>query len=163
MHHGEGGEFVAEQLFVQQRPIAFDIAGLFQRPHAPQAGGRRDADPSRQLHVGDSPLILQLLEDMSVDGVEMCGHAGLLMWPSSIPPNVPARNIVARTVQLYSAAAATMRLGRLALHTLHSSREALNCPWQLLSLSGAQQSSGTGTFFHGRNQPRQSGDHWLRS
>src|SRR3954447_14499669 len=106
MHHGEGGEFVAQQLFVKQRPITFDIAGLLQRPHAPQTGRRRNTDPSRQLNIGDAAIILQLLQDVSVDGIETCGHAGLLNVARHPYPGTSMREtLLRRAVLLYSAAA----------------------------------------------------------
>ena len=74
MHHGEHRHLVAQQLLVEQRPIALDEARLLQRPHPPQARRRRNADPPRQLHIGDAAVVLQLLEDFPVDGVETGGH-----------------------------------------------------------------------------------------
>ena len=74
MHHGEHRHLVAELLLVEQRAVALDVAGLLQRAHAPQAGRRRNADPARQLHIGDAAVVLQLLQDLAVDGVETGGH-----------------------------------------------------------------------------------------
>ena len=46
----------------------------FVRAHAPQAGRGRNADPARELDVGDTAIILQLLENLAVDGIETSGH-----------------------------------------------------------------------------------------
>src|SRR5262245_66109690 len=77
MHHGEDGHLVAELLFVEQRTIPLDETRLLQRADATQAGRCRDADPARQLHVGDAAVLLQFLEDLAVDGVESGGQKAL--------------------------------------------------------------------------------------
>src|SRR5882672_9640917 len=74
MHHGEDGDLVAQKLLVEQRAVALDEPGLLERTHAAQAGWRGNADPARQLHIGDAAVVLQLLENMAVDGVETAGH-----------------------------------------------------------------------------------------
>src|SRR5262249_22785871 len=71
------GDLEAEQLLVEQRAVSLDVAGFLQRPHPPQAGRCRDADPARQLHIGDSPVLLQFAQDMAIDVVETGGHDGL--------------------------------------------------------------------------------------
>ena len=81
VHHGEDGDLVAEQLLVEQRAIALDVARLFERPHPAQARRGRYADPVRQLDIGDAAVVLQLLEDPAVDGVEAGGHGGLRAAP----------------------------------------------------------------------------------
>ena len=83
--HGEHRDLVAEQLLVEQRPVALDEARLLQRPHPAQAGRRRNADPPRQLHIGDAAVVLQLLQDFPVDGVEAAGQWGLQVWPRLRP------------------------------------------------------------------------------
>src|SRR5262249_30759846 len=74
VHHGEHGHLVAKTLFIKQRPIALDIARALERAHAAQAWWRRDADPARQLDIGETAVVLQLLEDFAVDGIESCGQ-----------------------------------------------------------------------------------------
>jgi hypothetical protein len=76
MHHREDGHLVAELFLVEQSAVALDIARLLQRADAAQARRRRDSDATRQLHVGDAAVLLQLLEDLAVDGVESGGHKG---------------------------------------------------------------------------------------
>ena len=88
MHHGEHGDLVAEQLLVEQRPVALDEAGLLQRPHPAQAGRRRNADPARQLHIGDAAVLLQFLQDFPVDGVET-GRQGELQSASGAGRHYP--------------------------------------------------------------------------
>ena len=75
MHHGEGDELVAEPLLVEQAAIALDEARLLQRPHPPQTGRRRNADPARQFHIGDAAVVLQFGEDFQVDRIEASEHA----------------------------------------------------------------------------------------
>src|SRR5258705_8865245 len=97
MHHGEHCHLIAETLFVEQRPITLDIAGALERPHAPQAWWRRDADPTRQLDIGEAAVVLQLLEDFAIDGVESCGQRRPpLALGSLLPPLGAARNNLAR-------------------------------------------------------------------
>src|SRR5262245_24936650 len=74
MHHGEHRHLIAEALLVEQRPIALDVTRLLQRAHTAQARRRRNTDSVRQLDVGDSPVVLQLLEDLAVDGIKSCGQ-----------------------------------------------------------------------------------------
>src|SRR5262245_64705931 len=61
-------------LFVEQRKVASDHAGLFQGAHASQARGRRNTDLARQLDVADAAVGLQLLENAPVGGVEAGSH-----------------------------------------------------------------------------------------
>jgi hypothetical protein len=75
--HGEDGHFVAETLFVEQRTITLDVAGLLERAHAPEAGRSGNADPAGELNVGHAAVILQLSKNLPVDGVETSGHGGL--------------------------------------------------------------------------------------
>src|SRR3954468_9665873 len=77
MNHGEDGHLVAETLLVKQRPISLDVAGLLERAHASQAGRSGNADPAGELHVGHAAVVLQLLENLPVDGVETGGHGRL--------------------------------------------------------------------------------------
>jgi len=69
--HRIGFDLEAEQLWIEPRVIAENEAGLLQSPHAPQAGRRRDADPVRQLDVGDPPVGLHFLENTPIDAVEL--------------------------------------------------------------------------------------------
>src|SRR5215468_5610033 len=97
MHHCEDGHLVAEKLLVEQRTIALDVAGLFERAHAAQARRSRDADPARKLDIGDAAVILQLLENLAVDGIETGGnaspstsqHCGILVCISCIAARNP--------------------------------------------------------------------------
>src|SRR4029079_12555135 len=77
MHHGEDRHLVAELFFIEQRAVALDVASLLQRTNAAQAGRGRDADPARQFDGGDAAVLLQLLEDLAVDGIEAGGHKAL--------------------------------------------------------------------------------------
>ena len=77
MHHGEHRHLVAELLLVEQRAVALDVAGLLQRAHAAQAGRRRNADPARQLDIGHAAVVLQLFQNLAVDGIESGGQAPL--------------------------------------------------------------------------------------
>jgi hypothetical protein len=86
VHHREYGHLIAETFLVEQGAVALDVAGLLQRAHPPQAGRSRDADAAGKLDIGDSAILLQLLEDLPVNGVETGGHgkapeAGLC-WPN---------------------------------------------------------------------------------
>ena len=74
VHHGEDGHLVAEELLVEQRTIAFDVASLLECAHPAQTGRSRDADPARKLDVGDAPIFLQLFENLLVNGIETGGQ-----------------------------------------------------------------------------------------
>src|SRR5207248_1355819 len=74
MHHGEDSHLVAEELLVEQRTIAFDVASLLECAHAAQTGRSRDADAARKLDVGDAPIFLQLLENLLVNGIQTGGQ-----------------------------------------------------------------------------------------
>ena len=74
MNHREDGYLVAELFLVEQGAVALDVARLLQRADAAKAWRRRDADAACQLDVGDAAVLLQLLEDLAVDGVESGGH-----------------------------------------------------------------------------------------
>ena len=105
MHHREDGHLIAELLFVEQSAVALDIARLLQRADAAQARRRRDSDATRQLHVGDAAVLLQLLEDLAVDGVESGGHKGTpqtggrIDRGSFIPRNNISRNNIAHSTE----------------------------------------------------------------
>src|SRR5262249_46827069 len=66
----EGGEVEAERLFVEQCAVASDEAGLFQGADPAEARRRRDAYPAGQLDVGHAAVVLQLVQDLPVDGVQ---------------------------------------------------------------------------------------------
>src|SRR5204862_5708585 len=87
MHHSKHGHLVAEQLLVEQRPVAHDIARLFERAHAAQTRRRRDDDPVGELHIGDAAVVLQLSENLTVDSVET-GRHGMLRKASSSGPSI---------------------------------------------------------------------------
>src|SRR5215470_19200797 len=70
MHHCERRYLAAERLLIKQRAISLDVTGLLKTANAAQARRRRDADPSGQLHVGDSAVMLQFAQDIAVDGVQ---------------------------------------------------------------------------------------------
>ena len=77
LHHGEADDLVAEGLRVEQGAVAPDDAGLLQRPHAPQAGRRRQPDAARELDIGDAAVRLQLFQDGPVDGIEASAQRDL--------------------------------------------------------------------------------------
>src|SRR5262249_2411076 len=70
MDHREHRHLEAEQLLVEQAAIALDVAGLLKRAHPAQAGRRRNADAARQLDIGHAAVVLELLEDLPVNGIE---------------------------------------------------------------------------------------------
>lgn len=55
---------------VNQRHIPVDESIHFQSPDPAEARRRREANPVRQLLVGDPPLLLEYPEDVPVDRVE---------------------------------------------------------------------------------------------
>jgi MFS family permease len=67
----EAGDFIAERPGVQFGVIPLDETRLFQRPHAPETRRRRNLRPARQLHIGDSAVVLQFGKNAHVDGVEL--------------------------------------------------------------------------------------------
>src|SRR5262245_1728468 len=89
MHQGEDGDLVAEQLLIEQRAIAFDVARLLERAHSPQAGRCRNPDPARELDIGNAAVVLQLFENPSVDGIETSSHETLRVSSASIISGVP--------------------------------------------------------------------------
>src|SRR5262249_59055776 len=80
---GEGGRLGAEAFRGGERTRAFDVPGLAERAPPPQAGRSRDADPARQLDIGDAAVVLQLLENLSVDGIETGSHGSSGIVPCS--------------------------------------------------------------------------------
>ena len=72
--HGKGGDVEVERLLVDQRPVALDDARLLERAHAAEARRRRDADAAGELDIGHAPVVLKLLQDLPVDGVEIGFH-----------------------------------------------------------------------------------------
>ena len=73
--HGEDLDLEAELAGVDPGVVALDQPLLLQRPHPPETGRRRDADPPGQLDVGHPPVGLELGEDLAVDRVELgLGH-----------------------------------------------------------------------------------------
>ena len=60
---------------VEKTAITLNIAGLFQGTDPAQTGGRRDAHPPGQFHIGDSAVGLDLAEDFQVDFVKALRHA----------------------------------------------------------------------------------------
>src|SRR5947209_7273141 len=70
MNQGKNDDVVAEKLAVEQRAVALDIAGLLQGADASQAGWRRNTHPPRQIEIGDSAIVLQLLQDAPVDSIQ---------------------------------------------------------------------------------------------
>ena len=88
MHHGEDGDLVAEQLGVEQGPIAGDVTGALERPYPTQARRRRNANPASQLDVGHAAVRLQFLEDLAVNGIESGWHLDL---PRSVQTLLPRK------------------------------------------------------------------------
>src|SRR5215470_17567217 len=70
MYHRERRHLAAEGFLVKQRAISLDVARLLKTANTAQARRRRDADPSGQLHIGDSAVMLQFTQDIAVDGVQ---------------------------------------------------------------------------------------------
>lgn len=67
----EGDDVHAERWRVEQRAVALDDALVLEALDAAQAGRGGDADPARQLDIGHASVILQLAQDLPVDGVEI--------------------------------------------------------------------------------------------
>ncbi len=76
--HGEHGEFETKLLGIENGAVAGDQPLLLERPHPPETGWRRDSRPPRQLHIGDPPVFLQLVQNAPVGLVqlEFGRHAG---------------------------------------------------------------------------------------
>ena len=67
----EGDDVEAQRRGIQERAIAADDAGLLEPPDTSQARRRRNADALRQLDIGDAAFLLQLAQDLPVDGIEV--------------------------------------------------------------------------------------------
>src|SRR5262249_58670621 len=76
-HGGERGGGVAETRRGEPRRIALVAAGLWGGAPPPQAGRGRDTHAPRQLDICDTAVVLQLLENLSVDGIETGRHGRL--------------------------------------------------------------------------------------
>ena len=74
LDHREEHHLVAEHLRVEQRPVAPDVAGLLERPHPAQARRRRETDATRELHIRDAGVVLELAQDGKVDRIEASAH-----------------------------------------------------------------------------------------
>src|SRR5215471_179721 len=67
----ETRDFEAERPGVEIGVIALDIARLLERAHAPQAGRRGDLGATRQFHIGDTAIGLELAQYPQIDRVEL--------------------------------------------------------------------------------------------
>src|SRR6516225_7189373 len=76
VHQREHRDVIAQELGVEERPIALDVAGLFERAQTSQARRGRDPDAASELHVGDPAVVLKLLQNPAVEGIEAIGQAG---------------------------------------------------------------------------------------
>ena len=70
-HLGEDRQRLPELRDVDLRRIAADVALLLQLLHPHQAGTRRQMHQIGKLHIGNTPVLLQLVEDAYVDPVEL--------------------------------------------------------------------------------------------
>jgi hypothetical protein len=68
----------AERFRVQQRPVAGDQPGFFERAHPAQAGRRRQADAVGEFLIADAALLLQDLQNLPVKAIEL--HAIALIF-----------------------------------------------------------------------------------
>ena len=67
---GKDRDAETHRLGVDLRVIALYEPRLFQRAHAPQARGRRNPRPFRQIDVGHATIGLQVGKDAKIDSVE---------------------------------------------------------------------------------------------
>ena len=93
-------------------------------------------DPAGQLHIGDAAVLLQFLENLSVDGVESGGHSrlrGAFMshaLSSCIKPSCGLHETLLLGIgnKIPFGQHYCTTLWHSDLHILHSSQEAINCP-----------------------------------
>jgi hypothetical protein len=69
MHQREKGQ--AQPARIQQRPVADDDTGIFQRADPPKAGRGGQTDALGEFLVADSAFDLQDLQDSSIKPVEL--------------------------------------------------------------------------------------------
>lgn len=62
-------------MWVKQRRIALNKALSFQTSHALKARRWRKSDAFRKLYVGNSPILLQFVQNIAVDAVEIFAWA----------------------------------------------------------------------------------------
>src|SRR5579885_1110259 len=94
MHHGEHGDLIAELFFVEQRAVSLNKARLLQRPHTSQTWWRGNTDPTGKFDIGDASVVLQFLQDATIDRVKTSGHRRL-PCPSKNAgkPSTPRNNL----------------------------------------------------------------------
>jgi len=63
--------------------VALDVAGLFQGPHAAQAGRGRNSGTLCQIDVGHAPIALQIAQDLPVDAVKFHPLHGVPVFKKS--------------------------------------------------------------------------------
>src|SRR5829696_6060151 len=74
LDHREAHDFETERLRIQHGAVALDDTGALERTDPAQARRRREADPPRELHVGDAAVGLQLFENGPVYGIKASAH-----------------------------------------------------------------------------------------
>ena len=67
----EGDDVEAEHRGVDHGAVAANDAGLLEPLYPPEARRCRYADAARKLDIGDAALLLQLAQDLPVDGIEI--------------------------------------------------------------------------------------------
>jgi hypothetical protein len=68
--HGVGEYGQPDGVRPQERRVPGNESGLLEPPQTPPARRRRQADPLGQLLIGDTRIVLQLLEDAAVESIE---------------------------------------------------------------------------------------------
>src|SRR3546814_15924684 len=72
---GEDDLATADLAEVDDRAVARDVPGRLQPLRSGEARAWRQADPVRQVGVGDTAAALQLRQDVDIDSVEQIGRA----------------------------------------------------------------------------------------
>lgn len=70
-HLGENRQRRPELRHVDLGRIAGDVPRLLQLLHPHETGARRQMHELGELHIGDPPVLLQLVQDANVDPIEL--------------------------------------------------------------------------------------------
>src|ERR687887_1561341 len=112
--------------------IAFYVPVLCGRAYPPQTRWSRDADSTRKLDIGHAAILLQLVENLPVDGIETSAHGnapdslllGRIVSNSALPA---AKDSCPNGIISPTDTQALHKAVVPDLHILHGSRKAINC------------------------------------
>lgn len=83
-----GGQPGAQVLWAQDGDLSLDDAALGETAYPPQAGGGRGVDALGEGLVGESAILLELIQDAAIQVIEfdfgVCGHKYAKYWAQDV-------------------------------------------------------------------------------